>query len=292
MSAVQNNLKQYALFIQKLRAFLVDRGVTEVQTKHLVPFENPDPQVQAIQVDSQYLHSSPEFAMKRLLTQGSGDIFQLCHVWRQEEEGKWHRDEFIMLEWYRVGWSLEKLINEVIELVSEWRIFTVNRISYVDLFKRFLKIDPVNDSCEQMLRILSLEETCDWSQDILLDYAYSTKIEPTLQGLWVIEDYPASQAALARLKPEDSSLALRFEIVINGVEIANGFDELSCRKTQRLRFINQNKIRRSRGLPEIPINELWLNSLDHLPACSGVALGVDRLYALSHGLPMAGLATC
>ena len=118
MSVVQNNLKQFALFIEKLRTFLASRKVTEVHTKHLVAFENPDPHVMAIQTDSDYLHTSPEFAMKRLLAQGSGDIFQLCHVWRKEEEGAWHRNEFLMLEWYRVGWTLAELIDEVVNLIG------------------------------------------------------------------------------------------------------------------------------------------------------------------------------
>lgn len=282
MSAVQSNLKNYAKFINFLRSFLEGRGLTEVYTPHIVAYENPDPHVQAIKVDSGYLHTSPEFAMKSLLSQGAGDIFQLCHVWRKEEKGQWHRSEFMMLEWYRLGWTLEDLIQEVIELVAKTGEFIVNRVTYADLFKKFLGINLIEYSREQMIEILGLEKTCEWSVDVLLDYAISSKIEPHLKGLWVIEEYPSSQAALAKLKPDNQSIALRFEIILNGVEIANGFDELNCGKKQRLRFIDQNRLRKIMKLNAMPLDEIWLSDLDKVPDCCGVALGVDRLYALSN----------
>jgi lysyl-tRNA synthetase class 2 len=281
--------------LAKVRSFFADRNVLEVDTPIVVNSAVTDVHIHSAEVrfpDSQqrfFLHTSPEYAMKRLLASGSGDIFQLCHVVRGLERGKLHNAEFTLIEWYRLGFSLERLMTEVAQLVNEIRCPTsaapaTEFLTYREAFRRALDLDPFDASLEHLQQAASGFKSAD--RDELLDFLMATHIGPKLghETLTFIHRYPASQAALAQMDPDDSRCALRFELYGNGIELANGFKELASAAEQRARF-EQDKIqRRARGLPDIAIDEHFLAALDAgLPDCAGVALGFDRLAMLAAG---------
>jgi elongation factor P--(R)-beta-lysine ligase len=274
-------LKRRASALAEIRAFFAKRHVLEVDTPHLSTCGNPDPHIDSFNCGEYYLNTSPEFYMKRLLSEGSGDIYQLAHVFRAEESGQFHSPEFMMLEWYRVGFSLAELMDEVAALVRLWCAdILIERLSYLELFSRFAgveKLDPIHIS--RALTKHSIDIPPHLSLDELCDLTLGTIIEPKLKqdhrSLFVY-DYPASQASLAKISPH--GMASRFELYLNGIEIANGFEELQNSSEQRARFIEQNHSRRAQEKPPIPLDEAFLHALQNgLPACAGVALGVDRL---------------
>ena len=287
-----------------IRQFFADRAVLEVDTPQLVNHAVTDVNLHCAEVRwpvgeqrPQYLHTSAEYAMKRLLAAGSGDIYQLCHVFRGEERGVLHNNEFMMLEWYRVGWSFEQLMAEVDELVRgllpAGALAATQHLSYQQAFVDYLGCNPLTDSdaalgaCARAQGFdAQLVQRC--ARDELLDLLMGARIGPQLgrAGPLFLHRYPASQAALARLDPHDARVALRFELYLHGVELANGFDELADAAAQRSRFEADRAQRRARGLPVPDCDEFLLAALAHgLPPCSGVALGVDRL------LMVAGAAT-
>ncbi|MFW6345746.1 MAG: EF-P lysine aminoacylase EpmA, partial [Halomonas sp.] len=242
-----------------------------------------------------WLQTSPEFAMKRLLAAGSGPIFQLARCFRDGEVGRRHNLEFTLLEWYRPGLSLEGLIEESAELVR--RVLgrdpgPLRRRRYRDLFRETLAIDPFGVPLETLRRLaaekggLAMEEA---SRDDCLDLLISLEVEPRLgrEGIDAVVDYPAGQAALARRHrdPEDGEwVASRFELYLEGLELANGYDELTDAAEQAARFDEDNAARRAAGLPEIDVDARLLAALeDGMPAGSGVALGIDRLIQLALG---------
>ena len=240
-----------------------------------------------------YLQTSPEFAMKRLLASGSGDIYQVCHVARGLERGRQHNAEFTLIEWYRLGYSLEQLMDEVEALAREVlgpvaRPMHSERVSYAEAFRTWLGIDPFTASIDE-LRAAAKGEGFDQpaaERDELLEFLMGAKIGPMLgrNALTFIHRYPASQAALARLDGRDPRCALRFELYCEGIELANGFHELSSAGEQRARFEHDLAERRRRGLPADEMDELLLDALESgLPDCAGVALGFDRLMMLLAG---------
>jgi lysyl-tRNA synthetase class 2 len=225
--------------------------------------------------------------MKRLLAAGFTDIYEMGRVFRAGERGAWHNPEFTLLEWYRVGWSYLQLAEEVVDLVkhcvglrsSSW---VVERISYRDLFLRSTGLDP------------SLSEEADWAnlaeergikagpldlqqwQDLMLTHV----IQPAMatDSITVVSDYPASQAALARIRPGELAVAERFEVYLGQAELANGYQELGDAGEQLRRFEQDNHLRCLRGEDSVPIDYRLVGALQHgLPDCAGVALGVDRL---------------
>ena len=209
-----------------------------------------------------YLHTSPEYAMKRLLAAGSGDIYQICRVYRGAERGRQHNPEFTMIEWYRLGFSLEDLMREVADLVRELLAapqLPMEFLSYREALQRHAGFDPLGGrrrACAGRRAELGLAEAhaAAAGRDELLDLIVGAQVGPALgaDALTFVHRYPASQAALARLDAADARVALRFELYHRGVELANGYHELASGAEQRLRFAADQAARRSRGLPTLP----------------------------------------
>jgi lysyl-tRNA synthetase class 2 len=275
----------------------------EVETPIMSAAGNTDPQINSFTTHydgpaapaggQMFLHTSPEFAMKRLLAAGSGAIYQLCRVFRNSEAGRRHNPEFTMLEWYRPGYDHHALMDEVeallIEVLQE-QAGKARRISYQQAFLDHAGFDPlasdmavVRDCASQhgLADIVGLDER---DRDGWLDLLMDQVIMPKLRGMVFIYDYPASQASLARIKTEDPRVAERFECFIDGIELANGFHELIDAGEQRQRFLADNKKREATGQPTVPVDIRLIDALERgMPACAGVALGVDRLLMLSVG---------
>ena len=299
-TATRAALQRRAWMLARARGFLASRGMLEVDTPVVVNAAVTDTHIHSAEVRFPgsgaqfFLHTSPEYAMKRLLAAGSGDIFQICHVTRALERGRVHNAEFTLIEWYRLGFSLEQLMEEVAALVREIRCRSSDLpssdfpdvLTYRDVFLRELAVDPLAASLAELQRIAVSCGFESADRDELLDFLMVTHIGPKLghHALTFIHRYPASQAALAQIDPKDSRCALRFELYGNGIELANGFKELASPHEQRARFEQDNRQRRARGLPEIEIDERFLDALDSgLPDCAGVALGFDRLVMLATG---------
>jgi len=296
------NLQQRARILQRIRAFFAERGVMEVETPILSVAAMSDPHLESFATRYTgpghakgmplYLHTSPEFPMKRLLAAGSGPIYQLCKVFRQGEAGRRHNPEFTMLEWYRPGLDHHGLMAEVAALAApllglEGR--AVTKLSYRDAFLQYAAIDPLETSLEALkshARELGISGFDNESErDVWLDLILTHAVEPHLgrDGLCFIHDYPASQAALARFNPQDARVAERFELYYKGVELANGFHELADSAEQRKRFEAELETRKALGMESVPLDGHLLAALDAFPDCSGVALGVDRLVMLALG---------
>jgi elongation factor P--(R)-beta-lysine ligase len=292
-------LKHRAAAFARVREFFATRAVMEVDTPIVVNSPVTDVHIHSAEVRfpdaprRYYLQTSPEFAMKRLLAGGSGDIFQICHVARGLERGRHHNAEFTLIEWYRLGYSLEQLMDEV-EALARHVLGAVaatlrsERIGYADAFKSTLRLDPLTASVEDLRSAAQAAgfEQPGAERDELLEFLMSAQIGPNLgwDALTFVHRYPASQAALARLDPADPRCALRFELYCNGIELANGFHELASASEQRARFSNDLAERKRRGLPADSMDELLLGALESgLPDCAGVAVGFDRLVMLATG---------
>lgn len=296
-SASIENLRARARIIQRIRDFFNAHQVLEVETPLLCYTSVTAPHIQSIpafyqlglQEQRYYLQTSPEYMMKRLLAANSGDIYQLCKAFRQDEAGRFHNPEFTMLEWYRIGFDHHALMNDMDELLQ--RILNVEpaeRVSYQALFETHLQINPHTISidnaraCAKQHGINMQEEINDI--DTWLQLLCSHYIEPRigLKKPIFVYDYPVSQAALARIQPGNPPVASRFEVYFKGIELANGFHELANATEQRARFENDLIERKKLGLTELPIDEYFLTALTHgLPDCAGVALGIDRLMMLA-----------
>ena len=300
-------LRLRAELLARVRAFFAARGVLEVETPMLSAAAVTDPHLASFSTVyagpgprygwTLYLHTSPEFPMKRLLAADSGCIYQIARVFRDGEAGRRHNPEFTLLEWYRVGFDHHRLMDEVAELVTVLLAGRLppakpERLSYRELFQRHLDLNPHRTSVaelaarakEQGVPIplgMPLDDADPWL-DLLLTHC----IEPRLGmgRLTFVYDYPASQAALARLRLDDPPVGERFELYLNGIELANGFHELGDADEQRRRFEAENAARRGLGLPLMPMDENLLAALAvGLPDCAGVALGFDRLVMLAAG---------
>ncbi len=287
-------LRQQALLLANIRKFFADKNVLEVQTPLLYSGGTTDPYIKSFEVNNKYLQTSPEFAMKRLLCHGTGDIYQICKAFRHEEqEGPWHSHEFTMLEWYRLGFSLDDLINEVCDLVLTNASFykkdnnRIEKYSYQEIFQKYLNLDPLEIKFAELKNIVQKHINLDFenlnlSQTDLLQLLISHTIEPEFADdtLTVIYNFPKEQAALAKINPEDHRTALRFEVFLGKIELANGYNELVDWQEQEKRFKKDNEKRQSLGLPEVQYDQQLINDMREfgLPECSGVALGVDRLF--------------
>lgn len=278
-----SNLQQRADILENIRNFFKDRSVLEVSTPILSPSVNPDINIQNFQIEhspTMYLQTSPELHMKRLLATHKQDIYQITKSFRKEENGGLHNFEFTMLEWYRVGLSYLELAKEVVQLIQQFLPVPYIQISYQDLFKDILGLDPFTVSiqeCEAIAQRKSIKLASGLtSVEQYLDLFLGFLIEPKMpDGIVVINDFLPSQALLARINQQN--IAERFEVYVNRVEIANGFTELCDPIEQKHRFINDNVRRQSTGLSTADVDDLFIASLEHMPECSGVALGVDRL---------------
>ena len=261
-SARIEHLKQRAELLAEARAFFAERNVIEVQTPVLAKHTVTEPDVQSIEVPGYgYLQTSPEYQMKRLLAAGMPSCYQLGPAFRHGEQGRLHNPEFTMLEWYRLGFDHNQLMYEVADMVDALLgPKPYQRLTYEDVVGK------------------SEGRTRD-----ALDLAFADACERLTPGRFFITDYPADQAALARINP-DGQTAARFELVIDGVEIANGYWELLDVEEHRQRFKTDGEIRQKRGLPAMAVDEAFIAALQHgLPACAGVAMGFDRLVMLGIG---------
>jgi lysyl-tRNA synthetase class 2 len=286
--------------LARVRDFFARRGVLEVETPILSAAGISDPQIESLRTAIAgigapfYLSTSPEYAMKRLLAAGSGDIFQICKVFRDGEIGRWHQPEFTMIEWYRTGFDDQRLMNEVADLVtsmlqSQRRLEPPERLTYREVILRYAGVDMnLASDAELADAALSCGIDCraDLDRDARLDLLISMVAGPKLgrNRPTFVCDYPASQAALARIKPGSPPVAARFELYLDGVELANGFHELTDASEQRRRFERDLAVRAARGQVRPAIDDRLLAALScGVPECAGVALGFDRLAALALG---------
>ncbi|HAY17132.1 MAG TPA: elongation factor P lysine(34) lysyltransferase [Halomonas sp.] len=304
-TATIGTLRERARLIATVRAFFAARGIWEVETPVLGQGGSTDVHLVSLSSLARtdkgqrklWLQTSPEFHMKRLLAADSGPIFQLAKSFRDGEVGARHNIEFTMLEWYRPGFTLAQLIEETTALVEHVLPQSPGPVVYYryrELFHRHLEVDPFTTSLVTLRSLaaergnMSAQALAEEGRDTCLDLLMGMVIEPTLgqQELSVVVDYPASQAALARRHQDADGewVASRFELYLNGIELANGYDELTDAEEQRQRFDADNAERRRLGLPEVDVDAHLLAALEQgLPASSGVALGLDRLIQLALG---------
>ncbi len=304
-TATIGTLRERARLIATVRAFFAARGIWEVETPVLGQGGSTDVHLVSLSSLARtdkgqrklWLQTSPEFHMKRLLAADSGPIFQLAKSFRDGEVGARHNIEFTMLEWYRPGFTLAQLIEETTALVAHVLPQSPGPVVYYryrELFHRHLEVDPFTTSLVTLRSLaaergnMSAQALAEEGRDTCLDLLMGMVIEPTLgqQELSVVVDYPASQAALARRHQDADGewVASRFELYLNGIELANGYDELTDAEEQRQRFDADNAKRRRLGLPEVDVDAHLLAALEQgLPASSGVALGLDRLIQLALG---------
>ena len=290
-------LKTRARVLQDIRAFFAAQHVCEVETPVLSSAAVTDVNLHSFKTRYRqgdlYLHTSPEFFMKRLLAAGSGDIYQICKVFRDDEDSRRHSPEFTLLEWYRIGFDHLQLMAELEQLVNQLSAFLAvnaikqpaNQISYQQAFLQTLGVDPLPASVAELENVaqqknIDIPVGMESEKDMWLDWLMLAAIAPAFakDRLTFIYDYPVTQAALARVSAADSRVAHRFEMYFGELELANGFYELTDANEQRTRFAHDNQQRLDKKLDAMPVDEDFLNALAAgMPACSGVAVGVDRL---------------
>lgn len=320
-TASLENLKLRAKILAKIRTFFSERGVLEVETPTLSHATVTDVHLQSFVTHYQsdgagtstplYLQTSPEYAMKRLLAAGSGPIFQICKSFRNDgENGRFHNPEFSMLEWYRPGFTHHELMTETDELLQHiLQSVPAERSTYADIFWRYADINPHTASLEELknraLQLEGVEKDFNFTdRDSWLQLLMMHLIEPKLgcttpppscpsptrgEGTpnkilqpTIVYDFPASQAALARIRADNPPVAERFEVYIEGIELANGFHELTDAKEQEQRFKKDLQLREKLGYSLPPIDYRLLAALEHgMPPCAGIALGIDRLVMLA-----------
>ena len=301
-------LRKRAWMLSVIRHFFVDREVLEVETPLMGETTGTEPQLNFFSTKyagsfstpnkTYFFQTSPEFAMKRLLAAGSGSIYQICKAFRNHECGRFHNPEFTILEWYRVGFNLDQLMEEIEDLIlelfasSEMIFAESERISYFEAFSKYAGVEIPTASVSDFIRIaknhglagaveLCRDEIPDW-----LDFLFSQLIQPHLgrDRLTFVYDYPLCHASLARIKKGKTDIVDRMEVFINGVELANGYCELTDPAEQEQRFRLDLHQRNKRGLPIPKLDQRFIESLEHgLPECSGVAIGLDRLLMLLSG---------
>ncbi len=298
------NAQQRAKILQQIRQFFSDRDVIEVETPALSQGTVTDVHLDALScrynflADSSdkvsvdlYLQTSPEFHMKRLLASGYGCIFQIAKAFRHEEAGRYHNPEFTLLEWYRLGFDHFQLMDEVAELLKTiLGCVEPSQVTYQQLFIKHVGVDPFVATRPQLLALLTKQNKLSaWlveehNSDILLQFIFSEIIEPKIgnKAPCFVYNFPKSQASLAKICADDDRVAQRFECYYRGVELVNGFNELTNAENQTQRFQQDNLQRSELSLLEKPIDKNFISALVHgLPQCSGVALGVDRLIMLA-----------
>ncbi|PKG81532.1 elongation factor P lysine(34) lysyltransferase [Colwellia sp. 75C3] len=298
------NAQKRALILQQIRQFFAERQVIEVETPALSQGTVTDVYLDAISckynflADSPadhstelFLQTSPEFHMKRLLASGYGCIYQIAKAFRHEESGSHHNPEFTMLEWYRIGFDQFALMSEVAELLKV--VLGGNKAvfsTYQNIFIETVTVDPLTATFEELVELLNKhEKSADWliemnDPDLLLQFIFTEIIEPTvgINQPQFIYDFPIAQASLAQRSIDDPRVAQRFECYFKGIELVNGFNELTDANEQVLRFEEDNAKRKNQGLPVKAIDGNFIAALNHgLPPCSGVALGIDRLVMLA-----------
>ncbi|KIP85970.1 lysyl-tRNA synthetase [Stenotrophomonas maltophilia] len=296
MSALLQALRQRAALNAMVRRFFAQREVLEVETPILSAAGNTEPNIDSFHTDfsghrdagarRRWLRTSPEFPLKRLLAAGVGDCYELGRVFRNGEAGGRHNPEFTMLEWYRVGWDHHRLIDETASLVQQalalvGRVATLQVIDYRTLYLQRVGVDPFEASIAELrLPLAGIQiDAAGLGRDDWLDLLMTHCIQPHFDDtvMTVVHDWPASQAALARIRDDTPPRAERFELYLGPVELANGYHELGDAQEQRARFEADHVRRQARGDVLPPLDEALLAALPAMPACAGVAVGVDRL---------------
>ncbi len=293
-----HNLALRAQLLSQVRHFFNERDVLEVETPLVCARTVTEPNIASfyfsINDDKRYLQTSPEYAMKRLLAAGAPDIFQICKSFRDGEQGTLHNPEFTMIEWYRLGYSLDEIMRETVDLISTLllsrnTVENVDYVSYNDLTKKSLGVSLCSLS-EDSIKNLAVESGLvikgEMSLGQYIDFIFSHKVMSAMSAnaITVVFHYPAAQAALSKLNTDDPSLAERFEVFYEGVELANGYVELTDVNVQLERFESDQAVRQVSGLPEVAIDERLIEAQRHgLPECAGVAVGFDRVMMLAAG---------
>ena len=280
---IENNLHLRAQILQTIRSYFIQHSFLEVETPIRIPAPAPEAHIDAMTAESWYLQTSPEICMKQLLAAGLPNIFQICKCFRRDERGSSHIPELTMLEWYATGQNYQNLMTQtesMIQYVARSRGID-NRLAYQNMAINLespwqrLSLPAAFDAYASV----SLEDSLnnDRFEEVLVE-----QIEPNLgvEKPVFLYDYPAAHGALARLKSTDKSLAERFELYIGGLELCNGFSELTDPIEQRSRFAEETALREAMGKPVYPMPEKFLNALGDMPAAAGNALGVDRLVML------------
>ena len=265
-------LSERARVLRQIRAFFDARGFTEVETPVRIPAPAPEPHIDCPPSGDWFLRASPELQMKKLLAAGMERIYQIGPCFRAGEKGRRHSPEFTMLEWYRANADYSDIARDAEELVAEVLrprgSAALPRVTVREAYRRWAGWDPVEA----------------WDQD-RFDFDMATKIEPNLpKGPLFLMDYPAPAASLARLKADDPRVAERWELYVDGLELANAFTELTDPVEQRRRFESARAERRALGEADYPLDEEFLDALARMPPSGGVALGVDRLVMLACGV--------
>lgn len=293
------HLRLRAQVLATIRSFFFARGVLEVETPLLASATGTDPQLDFFAtpysgvVPSQvlYLQTSPEFAMKRLLANGAGSIFQICKAFRNGEAGRYHNPEFTLLEWYRVGFGLFELMQEVEALFAA--LFelqgvrcTTERVTYQDIFSLHTGLDALEFDCDAYIQyaianhLHDAQRLCGDQHTLWLDFIFSHQVQPHLgcENLTLVYSYPQCQSALARINAQDARVADRVEVFWRGVELGNGYYELIDAQEQERRFEVEQYYRIKNGLPVVAKDYKFLAALKSgLPECAGIALGLDRM---------------
>ncbi|SFV65507.1 Translation elongation factor P Lys34:lysine transferase [hydrothermal vent metagenome] len=285
---MRQRLKDYADFLKQIRLFFEERKVLEVSTNYLSDYATTDVYIDSLettinkeinQQKNQYFHTSPEIEMKKLLLQGSGDIYQIAKVFRNNEQGAINNNEFTMLEWYRLI-DYQQLINEIEALVMMLLgIKNIQKISYQEVFKTFAGIDNIHKKNLNELKYFAKKHKLNDDFDNLEDmqiFLFVHFIQPQLKTIFIY-DYPEAQKALSKVK---NGIAQRFELYIEGVEIANGYQELTNIKEYKSRFLADIARRKEINKLTPALDTAFLQNINNLPNCSGVALGLDRLFMI------------
>jgi|TARA_B110000438_G_scaffold110895_1_gene108743 lysyl-tRNA synthetase class 2 len=288
--------------ISTIRNYFNEHGVLEVDSPILSTSAVSDINIESINTSlaidlsrNFYLQTSPEFYMKRMLADGFKDIYQICKVFRDDELGRLHSPEFTMIEWYRLDFNLNNMIDETLAVINlilhdQQSDITVKKISYCKAFEDYLGIDPLRTNIETIIKLGKIDSSLQnqMNDDInqYLDFLYATQVTKNFDPeiLTVIHHYPASQAALARISPNDDQVSDRFEVFYGNIELANGYVELTDIHQTRQRFQNDQQLRQKQGKVTRPLDEYFIAAIaSGLPDCAGVALGFDRLFMISEG---------
>ena len=294
MRPLRQRLEARADLASAIRLFFQQRGVLEIQPPVLDAATVTDPHIHSFSVDQWFLQTSPEYAMKRLLAEGAGSIFALSPVFRRGEVGRLHRSEFTMLEWYRPGFDLDDLREEVQQLIEAMLpgVPRARVTSYRTLFEDTFGVNPHRADAEQLEALIQqmnidhhVVNTDQGYVDDLRDLLFSTVVQPTLAGPVFVTNFPESQASLARVHEHDGDrVSTRFELYYQGLELANAYDEETDAATLRNRAARDNVIRRARGLAAVEVDERLLEAVEAMGQTAGVALGFDRLLMVREGL--------
>jgi len=288
-----------------IRRWFDRAGLLEVETPIAVPSPGLEPHLFAFETEEAhpdgllerlYLHTSPEYAMKRMLGRGIGSIYQLARVFRNGERSRTHAPEFTLLEWYRCPGTIAEIMDDTEALIAAvadavegpWRPVAIERVSMSQAFLRAGLADPIeHPERDDLRRVLGVREVEDDTWEDVFFRAFLDRVEPTFSenSITILHGYPASMAALARLDPNDARLAERFEVYLGRVELANAFGELTDPVEQRRRFEIDRAERKNRGSPVYPIDDGLLEDLGRIGTAAGIALGVDRLLMQCLGLP-------